>query len=198
MARAVPHSQPPLPRWEMLSTQLPLHRSSAPSCCVWPGTNLACPAGQETVGQQGWLWEQESGVRWGRQKGDRGGVLRDWLKEKALRKQDYEQKNNTEKKGRSCWSHDGCLHCRCTLQGDTTRSPVWAAVPAAGGNIREKKESTGCSQRCVQKGLRAPLGRAERSLAVISSIFKGLKAKKVQRGLAPKFAEITHQMPYNL
>lgn len=131
MARAVPHSQPPLPRWEMLSTQLPLHRSSAPSCCVWPGTNLACPAGQETVGQQGWLWEQESGVRWGRQKGEGGGVLRDWLKEKALRKQDYEQENNTEKKGRSCWSHDGCLHCRCTLQGDTARSPVWAAVPSS-------------------------------------------------------------------
>lgn len=85
-------------------------------------------------------------------------------------------------------------HCRETLHVHLSGQ----LCQAAGGNIREKKESTGCSQRCVQKGLRAPLGRAERSLAVISSIFKGLKAKKVQRGLAPKFAEITHQMPYNL
>lgn len=99
-------------------------------CLARHEPRLSC-AGQETVGQQGWLWEQESGVRWGRQKGEGGGVLRDWLKEKALRKQDYEQENNTEKKGRSCWSHDGCLHCRCTLQGDTARSPVWAAVPSS-------------------------------------------------------------------
>lgn len=206
MARAITHSQPPQPRWEVLSTQMPLHRSlhcsSAPSSCVWPGMNLAFPAGQKTEGQQGWFvgagrWcemgqaERRAG-RWayslaeGRGCENAGHILMGCEQENGKK---------TETKGRSCWSRDGCLHCTCMLQGDTACSPVWATALSTwwehqGGEGNHRLQSGICTE-----GVKSSPQHSAHSLAVISSIFKGLKPKKVQQRLAPKFAEITHQIP---
>lgn len=56
--------------------------------------------GRRQRGSRDGLWEQEDGVRWGRQKGERGDGLIAWLKGEAVRTQGTSSWAASRKMGR--------------------------------------------------------------------------------------------------